>query len=305
MSRIKSPKFSDYLAYLPLMGFNLAARLLPLSLWCQLGRLFGSLLFLLGAPFRRIALINLNFAYGDELSVRQRRRILRRNFFHYGVGSFEWIGMLRMSEKRRRQICRKIVIEGQEHLDAARRAKKKIILLSGHFGHWEYATVKYASEINPLSFIVRRIDNPLIERERRLYHDRFGARILYKENGLREAIRGLNRGEDLLLLADRKAHLREGIPAQFFSQKTSTLTVAVGLAQKYDAALVPMFIVRGERCGEHRLIFAPPLAIEDLSLDEAVQLQNDCIEREIRRYPELWLWLHRKWKCYHKEIYRR
>lgn len=305
MSRVKPPVFSDYCAYLPLMGFSLLARLLPLPLWCQLGRMFGGLIYLLGAPLRRIAQVNLKFAYGDELSDGERRSILRRNFCHYGIGAFEWIRMLRLSEKRRRQICKSIVVEGREHLDAARKAKQRVILLSGHLGQWEYATVKYASEINPLSFIVRRIDNPLVERERALYHARFGARILFKENGLREAIRRLKEGEDLLLLADRKAHLREGIPARFFNQKTSTLTIAVGLAQKFDAALVPMFIVRGEKCGEHRLVFAPALAIDGLPLEEAVQLQNDCLEQGIRRDPDLWLWLHRKWKCYHKEIYRR
>ena len=115
----------------------------------------------------------------------------------------------------------------------------------------------------------------------------------------------MNKGEDLLLLADRKAHLHEGIPAQFFNQKTSTLTIAVSLAQKFDAALVPMFIVRGEKCGEHTLLFGPALDIENMPLKEAVQLQNNCIEQHIRRNPEMWLWLHRKWKCYHKEIYLR
>ncbi len=305
MSRIKPVGFLDYLAYLPLMALNLVSRLLPYALWCQLGRLFGYLIYLLGSPLRRIAAINLKFAYGDELSEGERRSLLRRNFIHLGVGCFEWIRMLRMSEKRRQQICRRVVVEGAEHLEAARKEKKKVILLSGHFGNWEYATLKYASEINPLSFIVRAIENPLVEKERCFYHDRFGARILYKKNGLREAIRGLNKGEDLLLLADRKAHLHEGVPTQFFNQKTSTLTIAISLAQKYNAALVPMFILRGEKCGEHRLIFEPALKIENASLEEAAQLQNQCIEKQIRRHPELWLWLHRKWKCYHPEIYRR
>jgi len=305
MIRANSPKFSDYFAYFLLMVFSLLSRLLPLVFWCQMGRLFGGFLYLLGAPFKRISMVNLRFAYGDELTRKERRSITRGNIIHLGIGVFEWIRMLRLTEKRRQQICQKVMIEGQEHLDAARKAKGKIILLSAHYGQWEYATLKYASEINPLSFIVRAIDNPLVERERWLYHDRFGARILYKDSGLREAIRGLNRGEDLLLLPDRKAQLHEGIPAQFFNQKTSTLTIAVSLAQKYDAALVPMFILRSENLGGHRLIFEPALEVENLPLAEAVQLQNDCIERQIRRHPEMWLWLHRKWKCYHEEIYRR
>jgi len=304
MSRVKSSPF-DYPVYLLLIGFHFFSRLCPLALWCWFGRLFGGLLYLFGAPFKRIALINLKFAYADELDEAQRRKILRRNFTHLGIGGFEWIRMLRMNEKRRLQICQHIQIEGREHLDAARQSKQKVILLSGHFGLWEYATVKYASDINPLSFIVRRIDNLWVEKERSRYHAGFGARILYKENGLREAIRGLAKGEDLLLLADRKAHLHEGVPARFFNQKTSTLAIAVSLAQKYNAALVPMFIVRGEKLGTHRLIFEPALEIHNLPLAEAVQLQNDCLERNIRRAPELWLWLHRKWKCYHAEIYRR
>lgn len=295
----------DRCVWLLLRSVMIVVQSLPLGLVCRLGQTLGALLYLLGAPFKRIALINLKFAYGEELDAPARRRILWQNLQHFGIGGLEWIRMLRMNETRRRQVCEAVEVEGLEHLERARQQKGKVILLSGHYGHWEYATVKYASEINPLSFIVRPIDNPLVERERRSYHDPCGARILYKENGLREALRGLNKGEDLLLLADRKAGFKEGIPANFFGQKTSTLTIAVSLARKYNAALVPTFIVRERKLGRHKLIFLPRLEVENCSLEEGVQMQNDCIEKMIRKYPEMWLWVHRKWKCYHREIYKR
>lgn len=301
----KSPTLFDRFTYSLMMTFHYLSRLIPDPLWLLLGQGLGRFLLLVAAPLSRIAKINLNFAYGDEMTDNLRRDILGRNFNHYGVGSFEWLSMFRMNEARRQSLCDRIQIEGREHLDAARQAKGKLVLLSGHFGFWEYAAVKYASEINPLSFIVRRIENPLIEAERLYYHDRFGARILYKENGLREAIRGLVKGEDVLILADRKTRLHEGIPSTFFSRKTSTMAIAVSLAKKYDAALLPMFIVRGEKRGEHKLVFLPAIKVDDVSIDEGVQLQNDCLETMIRKHPDLWLWLHRKWKCYHEEIYRR
>jgi len=95
-----------------------------------------------------------------------------------------------------------------------------------------------------LNFIVRRIDNPLLEQARFQRNTALGVNILYKENGLREAIQRLRKGEDLVIFTDQNANRKEGIMAEFFGHPTTSLYIAPSLAQKYQVPLVPMFTVR-------------------------------------------------------------
>ena len=116
----------------------------------------------------------------------------------------EWVRLKNINKKELRNL---IYVEGKEHIIAAKKKNRSIILLSAHFGNWEYAHLFYASTINRLNFIVRRIDNPLIEQERVTYNEHFGVKILYKEKRFEEALGELNDG--LSLARTQKAKLFE------------------------------------------------------------------------------------------------
>lgn len=245
----------------------------------------------------------MKFAFGDEKEESEIQDLIKRNFQHFAMMGHEWVRLNRVTEK---QLRSRIQVEGKEHLLAAKKKNPSVILLGAHFGNWEYAHLYYALTLGPLNFIVRKVDNPFIEEERVSYNKKFGVNILDKEDGLRPAIRGLKKGEDLVLFPDQTASY-EGIPVNFFGKKTNTLHLPVSLALKYSIPLVPMFIVRQKNSPSHRLIFLPEIEITDKTAENALetytQQQNDVIEKMIRAYPDHWLWIHRKWKCYHPEIY--
>ncbi|MBN1905737.1 MAG: lysophospholipid acyltransferase family protein [Deltaproteobacteria bacterium] len=299
----KPQNSGNYIALLLLFIFNLISRIIPLKLWLFFGKIFGLFFYLVDPNHRKIVLINLRFAYGKEKNEKELKAIAISNFMHYGMMGFEWIHMMRLTRKGMDKLKSRIRVEGEEHLIAARKKNPSVIILSAHFGNWEYAHLYFADTFNRLNFIVRMIDNPLIEKERVFNNENFGVGILYKENGLRPAIKKLKNGEDLVIFSDRKANLREGIPCHFFNQKASTIPLIFSLASKYHIPVVPMFIYRTKDVTKHRLVFFPEMNIEGLDMTQATQLQNDTIEKAIREQPELWLWIHRKWKCYHEEIY--
>ena len=299
-----TPHFIDRIALYIMYLFHLISRIVPLRLWLFFGRCFGMFFYLIDPHHRRIVLINLKFAFGREKNEKELQALVRANYMHYGMMGFEWIRIMRLTRTGLDKLKSRIHVEGEEHLIAAKKKNRAVILLSAHFGNWEYAHLYFADTYNSLNFIVRRIDNPLIEVERVENNERFGVHILYKENGLRPAIKKLKSGEDLVLFSDRKADLREGIPCLFFNQKTSTIPLVYSLASKYRIPIVPMFIFRTKDVTKHRLVFFPELDIEGLDMTQATQRQNDMIEKAIREQPELWLWIHRKWKCYHEEIYK-
>lgn len=151
------------------------------------------------------------------------------------------------------------------------------------------------------------MDNPFIEQERVAYNNHFGVNILYKENGLRKAIRRLKKGQDLVIFADQKASLTEGIPCRFFGKNTSTLPIVSVLARKYHIPIVPMFVARTQDLLHHRIIFLPEIKIEYdnpvFTVKKITQELNDVIEQVIKTYPEQWLWFHRKWKADYPALY--
>ena len=279
------------------------ARLVPITIWIHLGKWFGSLLYVLSRHHRNIALINMKFAFENEKEESERRDLTKRTFQHLAMMGHEWLTLKNITEK---ELLSRVEVEGKEHLLAAKKKSPSIILLGAHFGNWEYAHLYYAHTIGPLNFIVRKVDNPYIENERVQYNTKYGVNILDKENGLRPAIKRLKKGEDLVLFPDQTAS-SEGIPVQFFGKKTNTLHLPVSLAMKYSIPIVPMFIVRQKKRKLHRLIFLPEIEIKDKTAPNALEIytqqQNDVIEKMIREYPDHWLWIHRKWKCYHPEIY--
>jgi KDO2-lipid IV(A) lauroyltransferase len=287
-----------------LLGFPLS-QIVPLKKWLFLGRCSGLLLYFLDFQHRRIALRNLRFALGNEKKENELISLARRNFQQFGMIAFEWVRLKYMSKENLQNL---IHIDGKEHLLAAKKKSQSVILLGAHFGNWEYAHLLYASTVNRLNFIVRAIDIPFFEKERVTYNENFGVRILYKKDGLRSAIRNLKKGEDLVVFADRKASSKEGIPCQFFGKKTSTLTLIPTLARRFHIPIVPMFIIRSKDMVHHRLVFFPELKIEfyksEENIHDAVQQQSDIIEKIIRECPDHWVWLHKRWKDYHRSLYK-
>jgi KDO2-lipid IV(A) lauroyltransferase len=281
---------------------------MPPAAWLGAGRGLGSLLYLLAGKHRRIARANLRFAFGGSLQEDAIDRIIQDNVRQFGMIGQEFVRFMQPVDATAKMVDTSVTVEGEEHLLAARAKSRSVILLGAHFGNWEIGHLFYARHYNRLNFIVRRIDNPLVEQVRYGYNTALGVNILYKENGLKEAIHHLKKGEDLVIFADQNAGRREGITADFFGHPSTSLYIAPSLAQKYRVPLVPMFTVRERDPRRHRLVFLPEIPIADDHPKEdiatLVRRQNEALEQIISRYPDHWLWFHRRWKVDYPEIYR-
>lgn len=287
--------------------YLLSCGMAPAS-WLGVGRGLGSLLNLLAGKHRRIARANLRFAFGDSLPEEAIDRIIRDNVRQFGMIGQEFVRFMQPVDRTAEMVDTSVTVEGEEHLQAARAKSRSLILLGAHFGNWEIGHLYYARHYNRLNFIVRRIDNLRVEQVRYGYNTALGVNILYKENGLKEAIQLLKKGEDLVIFADQNAGRREGIAAPFFGHPSTSLYIAPSLAQKYRVPLLPMFTVREKDPRCHRLVFLPEIPIgcdqpkEDIA--SLVKRQNEALEQIISRHPDHWLWFHRRWKVDYPEIYR-
>lgn len=284
--------------------FCRTVHLTPPSIGLPMGRFLGYLACLIDARHRNIARINLKFAFQGSKSDREINRLVRQNFMQWGMIAYEWGRQRFFNRLPAAQLPIRMEISGEEYLRAAKKKSPAVLLLSAHFGNWEYGHLHYAATINKLNFIVRRIDNPRLEQRRVASNHPHGVTILYKESGLKAAIKNLKKGEDLVIFADQKANPKEGIACRFFGRETTTLPIVAALAKKYRYPIVPMFVVRQKLSAVHRIVFLPELTYnDDDTIETIAQRQNDIIESIIRKHPDHWLWMHRKWKTEHPEIY--
>ena len=270
--------------------------ILPVSVAMRLGGVLARAgVFFPG--LRRNAERNLKLAFGD-ISDRDRRRLLR--------GCFENLGRLlavfsHFTKSTPAPLESLIETEGLEHLVAAKQRGRGVILFTGHVGAWELTSFGLSMFGHPLSFLVRRIDNPKVEELIDRGRTHLGNRTIDKRSAAREMVQILRRGDVLGILVDLNTLDREGIFVDFFGVPASTTFLVAKLALRTGADVLPVFAPWDRQRKRFVLKIDEPLRVER-SNDEAedvrqlTQLLTGVVETYVRRYPDQWLWIHRRWK---------
>jgi len=274
----------------------LLARLAPRRLLLATGSLVGRIGYHLDARHRRIALDNVRLAYGPEVDPAWAREVVRRCWRHFGRITLDSLAIYGMPLARVERLVR---VEGADHLRRAYERGKGVLIFSGHYGHWELSAIAQAAMGYPMAVVARPLDNPHLERILAGLRGRAGNRVIHKHDALREMIRTLRDKIGLAVLIDQDARA-DGIFVPFFGRLAST-TPAVGLlAVRTGATVLPSFSVP-QPDGTYVVYYGPPVETPGTGDRErdAATVTAECtavIERWIREHPEIWLWMHRRWK---------
>jgi len=246
---------------------------------------------------RRAGLRNLEMAFPD-LSGSAREDILR--------GSFENLGRLlveftHLPELNKSNVCRFVVHDGLENYLEGLRRGRGVIFMTAHFGAWELSSFAHAVYGYPLRFVVRPIDNPHVERLISMYRTRSGNIPIERRRAARDILKALRQNEAVGILFDQNTTRSEGVFAEFFGIPAATTPSLALFALRTGAAVVPGFLIWDESLKKHRLRLDPPVELIDTgNLDhdvlENTKLFNKILEGYIRKYPDQWLWIHRRWK---------
>lgn len=285
--------------HLEAAGFRvllLVSRLLPRRLLLALGAAAGSLAYFVDRRHRQVALDNLRLAYGPSLADGEARRISRNCWRHFGRITFDALTFPRLNAS---SIGTLVHYEGLEHLREAYARGKGVIVFSGHFGHWELVALMQGYLGLPLALVTRPLDNPYLERMLASFRAQSGNVVIHKRSAVKEMVRALHARMGVAIVIDQDARGR-GVFVPFFGRSASTTSTLALLALKTGAIIVPVFSVP-QPDGTYRVVYEP--AVEVLNTGErdadVVCLTARCsaiIEHWIRRHPELWLWMHRRWK---------
>ena len=287
-----------YLQYLLLKGFSLFVNLLPEGFALWWGEQLGSMFFHLDWERRKVALENLQVAFGDEKSERERLAIARRAFQNLGMMAVEFFRIPRMDVETFRK---RVEIEGlEEALRLLGKGKGALLLLS-HFGNWEMMGIMSKLIGDSIMVIAKPMKkNKRIDQFITKIRNAAGLEVISSIKASRIVIKALSQNRVVGILIDQRAKRSEGIWADFFGKKAPTTPGLAVLAMKTGAPVVPVFMVRNG-FGKHRLVIQEPLELVhtgDIKKDvEAnTQLFNHTLESMIRRYPDQWFWVHRRWE---------
>lgn len=274
-----------------------ALGILPRPAAIAFGRGVGRLGYMLAGNLRRTGRRNLQLAF-PEMDRAGKERILRGCFDSLGrmLGEFSQLSRITPDELGRVVEC-----EGLEHLKTAQAGGRGVILFTGHLGAWELSSFALSAFGHPISFMVRRLDNDLIEGMIDNVRKRFGNRTFDKNAVSRQALRELNEGGTLGMLPDVNMLAREGVFVDFFGTPASTTSMLAKLALRTGAAVVPIFVPWDQKRRRFVLRLEPPLGVEPSGNEEEDVRRltasfMSSIENVVRRYPEQWLWIHKRWK---------
>jgi len=285
------------LAYLFCRGLLFALALLPRRWGQGIGRLCGLLFYGISPRHRRIAIDNLQRAFGPALPPSGRARLARASFAHAGMILADAAYFRRTALAPLDSVA---VYEGKEHLLAAASEGRGVLVFSAHFGHWELVALLQARLGVPFTMVVRPLENRRLDRLLTRLRGLTGNEVIAKYDAARGVLRALRGGRAVALLIDQNVRGEGGLFVEFFGVPASTTPALATFSLKCGAPMVPVFSYPMPD-GRLRIRYGPPLRVERSGrvAEDIMAATRRCtavLEEEIRRHPEYWLWMHNRWR---------
>jgi KDO2-lipid IV(A) lauroyltransferase len=246
---------------------------------------------------RRVGVRNLEMALPD-LPPAERTRILRRVYVHLGWQLVEFCRMARHTAENTGAWLR---TEGLEHYLAAKARGKGVLVVTGHLGAWELSSFYHSLMGYPMGMVIRRLDNRRLDDYVNGIRCLHGNQVIHKDDFGRGLLLAMHAGQTVGILMDTNMTPPQGSFVKFFSMDACTATGLAHVARKTGAAVLPGFMLWEPAERKYVLHFGPRIDIPHTAnpaadILVATQLCTDAIESWIRRYPDQWLWIHRRWK---------
>jgi KDO2-lipid IV(A) lauroyltransferase len=288
----------DWLQFIPVWLCAKLLGVLPGSMARAVGTGIGRGALLLHRRLRRVGQRNLQVVF-PAMPQPERRRILRGVFTTLGRQLADFCQLPRMNAANVAQTVRH---EGlQNYLDASARGKG-VLFVTAHLGGWEIGSYAQAVYGHPLHIVARALDNQPLDLFVTRMRTRSGNRVFNKDDFARGLLAAMKAGETVGILMDTNMTPPQGVFVDFLGRAACTASGLARVALRTDAAVVPGFTVWHEEEQRYVIHFEPALELvrtgdEERDIVANTQQFTKVIEEYVRRYPEQWLWVHRRWKA--------
>jgi Kdo2-lipid IVA lauroyltransferase/acyltransferase len=274
-----------------------AFRLLPRRAALAAGAALGAAAWYLLPRLRRTGLRNLEMAF-PERAQEERERILRNLYRNLGRQLAEFCQMSRYTPENTPTVAR---YEGLEHYLGARDKGAGVLIVTAHLGAWELSSFWHSLMGYPMTMVIRRLDNPRVDRLVNGIRCLHGNRVVHKDDFARGLLAAMHRGETVGILMDTNMTPPQGVFVPFFGVPACTASGLARVALRTGAAVLPGFMVWEASERKYVLRFGEEIALTQSGNDERDVVENTArftaaIEGAIREHPDQWLWVHRRWK---------
>ena len=297
MKRRKRP-LENYLIYLLVRGVVGFAQAMSVAQSYAFARVLAGILHRVDRRHRMIGLENLRAAFGDQYTPADRAAIIERVYLHFCMMLME---ILHIPRKLHPTTWRdRITLVGHERVLDRLLQGGPLIMLTGHFGNWEMAGYLFGVFGFPPNSVARTLDNPYLDAYLRTFRERTGQKMIPKKGGYDQMLAVLRTGGVLSFLADQDAGER-GMFVDFFGRPASTHKAIAILALEHQAPVVVGCARRigpGFRYEVACTEIFDPAEFTGTAADAQLLTQRytTALETIIRRDPDQYLWLHRRWK---------
>jgi Kdo2-lipid IVA lauroyltransferase/acyltransferase len=270
---------------------------MPRSLARFVGARAAAFLFWMRPGLRAAATENLMLVF-PAWSQKQRRAAIRGMVRQLGWMAAEFAQFPRYTKNN---IERTVLLDGFENFASAQQQGKGVLFLTGHMSAWELAPFAQALFGHPLHFLARPIDNPRVDALITKYRCLHGNQPIDKNQSARAVLKVLATNGTVGILADNNTQPSEGVFVDFFGIPACTTAGLARFALHTGAAVVPGFLHWDTAIRKYRLCFEPQVEIvrtgdDAADIRENTQRFTRVIENYVRRHPDQWLWVHRRWK---------
>jgi len=287
----------EWLEYAPVWLILKTLGALPRRVARGVAAFVTSLLFSLQPKLRKTAELNLRLAFPDWTDA-QRKDVTRKMVRNLGWMAAEFARLPRHTKENMEDV---VILEGHENFLEGQRRGKGVLYLTGHIGAWELSSFAHALYGYPLHYMARPLDNQRLDALVNQYRCASGNLPIFKNESARVMLKILKDSGTVGILADQNTLPAEGEFVDFFGKLACTTTGLARVALHTGAAVVPGYAYWDETIQKYRLRFEPPVELirtgdTERDVFENTQRFAKVIEEIIRKHPDQWVWVHKRWK---------
>jgi KDO2-lipid IV(A) lauroyltransferase len=264
---------------------------------------WGRLLYRLFPYRKKVIQANIRQVFGEKISLEAQQHLAQSFYSHLVKIVLETLRLRFLSEKK---LMNMVSVEGHQYLLDVAAQGKGVLILTGHFGNWEFAPLggmpQFKDYKGCFHFIRREMWFKPVEQILFKRYYKAGLQVIPKKNALDKIMMALENNHAVVFVLDQHASLanKDGIAVEFFGKPAGTYR-SLAMVAKYTE--VPVVAAAGYRTADNRhvLKFYPPMNLIEPQGKESVieantRQYNQILEQIILEHPEQWWWLHKRWK---------
>ena len=292
----------DYLLFVLYKSFKFIVLLFPKGVVKIFLDGLSNLIYLVNNEHKKYAKANLDFVYGDTINEEQKWKIVKGSYRNLVYNLYEFIENQTLDLEG---FEKKITVVNEHFITDAIKNNRKIILITAHYGNWEYGNTFIPLKYRPTTMVGRPMNNKYLNEELDATRTKNNTQMLTKKDASRGLVKALKEDRIIGMVIDQ--HNGTGIDVEFLGYRVKQADSASRLAIKFDAIILPLFFTM-DSFGKYTAKFYPPIEPKEYEGENQVlnltQAEANVMSEHILSKPEQWFWQHKRFKKYHKDIYK-